>query len=236
VTHIASLQSAPTQRLLSRVDRLIQYCARFPSNRIVLRACDMILHVETDASYLSRSEARSVAGFIAFLGNHDQPDIPNGAIHYSSSIIDVVVSSVGEAEYAALFMGGQEAVWLRNILAALGHPQPPTTIFCDNRCAVGIATSTVKAKRTKCIDMRFHWVRDRVRQGMIHVSWRPGSTNLADFFTKALPVHAHRAAMRALVFTPPAAHSPANSRHTARTVTHRDSHLPAQDDRATQVQ
>jgi hypothetical protein len=38
------------------------------------------------------------------------------------------------------------------------------------------------------MDMRFHWVRDRVRQGQFNIQWRPGAVNLADFFTKALPV------------------------------------------------
>ena len=37
---------------------------------------------------------------------------------------------------------------------------------------------------SKAIDMRFYWVRDRVDQGHFHVYWKPGKTNLADYFTK----------------------------------------------------
>jgi hypothetical protein len=64
---------------------------------------------------------------------------------------------------------------------------------------VGIATDTVKPKRTKSIDMRFHWLRDRVRQGQFRLVWRKGIYNLADFFTKALPVHIHQQLMPLLV-------------------------------------
>jgi hypothetical protein len=63
---------------------------------------------------------------------------------------------------------------------------------------------TIKPKRTKSIDMRFHWIRDRIQQGQFVVTWRKGVDNLADFFTKALPVHLHQTLMPLLVHIPPA--------------------------------
>ena len=47
-------------------------------------------------------------------------------------------------------------------------------------------------KRTKTIDMRYHWIRDQVKLGVFKVTWRPGKFNFADFFTKAHPVHHHK--------------------------------------------
>ena len=61
--------------------------------------------------------------------------------------------------------------------------------------------------------MRYHWIQDRVAQGHFQVVWRRGDQNLADFFTKALPVHTHQTLMRLLVHTPP---SPATSSQTAK--------------------
>ena len=46
---------------------------------------------------------------------------------------------------------------------------------------------------SKSLDMRFHWVRDRVRQGQFRVMHLPGLQNIADFFTKSLPVARHKA-------------------------------------------
>ena len=67
---------------------------------------------------------------------------------------------------------------------------------------MGIANNRVKLKRAKSGDMRFHWIRDRIAQQQFRVLWRRGANNLADFFTKALPVHAHQSLMRFLVRTP----------------------------------
>ena len=154
----------------------------------------MVLHAFADTSYLCRSHARSVAGAIFFLGNQDDPTRINGAIHVFSSIIPCVVASAGEAEYAALFAAGQHAASLRTTLSDMGYPQPSTTIMCDNTSAIGIATDSIKQKRSKEVDMRFHfhWIRDRVRQAQLKITYIPTQQNLADYFTKNLPFEAHQ--------------------------------------------
>ena len=187
VNHIASIQSQPTV-----MDRLLQYCARFPNNALVFTACGMRLFLQSD-SCLSRPKARSVAGGIFYLGNNDQQTTINGQCLTISAIIPVVVASVSEAECAAVFMNAKEGAAIRAILDNLGHSQPTTDILCDNMCAVGHASDTDTPKKTKFIDMQFHWIRDRVRQRQFNVTWRQGAYNLANFFTKALPVHLHSA-------------------------------------------
>jgi hypothetical protein len=66
----------------------------------------------------------------------------------------------------------------------LGHPQPQTPMEIDNTTATGYSNGTVKQKRTKAMDMRFYWVKDRVKKGQFNVYWGPGYQNLADYFTK----------------------------------------------------
>lgn len=70
------------------------------------------------------------------------------------------------------------------ILQALDHKQPPTELVTDNSTAHGITNDTVKQKRSKAMDMRYYWIRDRVRQNQFTVSWRPGITNHADPWSK----------------------------------------------------
>jgi hypothetical protein len=72
------------------------------------------------------------------------------------------------------------------------HPQPPTPLYCNNEVAIGLATDTINLKLSKSLDMRLHWLRDRVRQGHFRLIFVPGLKNAADFFTKALPVVRHR--------------------------------------------
>jgi len=90
----------------------------------------------------------------------------------------------------------------RNTLNALQHKQEPTAVISDNNVAVGLCNDNLKIKRSKAIDLRFHWIRDRIRQGQFIISWAPGTENRADFFTKALPVHVHEARMHHFVDVP----------------------------------
>jgi hypothetical protein len=226
VTAVASDQAKPTQAVLAAATRLLAYAASYPANELVFSACDMFLYGQSDASYLSRSNSRSVAGGIFYLGNKDAPTQINGAIDAFSSIIPVVVSSAAEAEYGGLFIAAQRGVQLRNTLADLGYPQDATLLMCDNACAVGISTDTVKSKRSKAIDMRFHWVRDRVRQGQFTIQWRKGEHNLADFFTKPLPVKVHQSLMSLLVNVPPLLDNPHITRRHRRAVTHQLHNTP----------
>ena len=85
-------------------------------------------------------------------------------------------------------------------------PPPPSinppTIWCDNTVAVGLCNDTLKIARTKSIDLRFHWLRDRIRQEQFNVQWVKSEDNIADFFTKALPVHQHIQRRNQLVIGP----------------------------------
>ena len=200
---LSSDQATPTQQLELQANRLLSYCKSYPDNKLVFKKSGMVQIIQSDFSYLTRSHARSVGGGISYLGYIDSTsDFINGNIYAFSKVIDVVVASVGEGEYASVFLNAQAGEYIRTILIALGHPQPPTTIYCDNKCAVGLANDTVKMKRSKSIDMRFHWIRDRVKQCHFTVIWIKGANNLADFFTKALPVRVHQSLMPKLVFTP----------------------------------
>jgi hypothetical protein len=220
---LGSLASAPkSEATAEAIVQLLNYCATHPDAVIRFHASDMVLHVHSDASYLSEAHARSRAGGYFFLS--DQPTDPNvaplptsippplnGPVHVPSSIMRVVLSSATEAEMGALFYNAKDAAWLRTTLQELGHPQPPTPIQTDNACAAGIINDTVKQRRSKAIDMRFYWVRDRVRQNQFVVHWRKGSDNLADYFTKHHSPSHHRI-MRPQYLHPQAA-SQANSIH-----------------------
>ena len=66
----------------------------------------------------------------------------------------------------------------------MGHPQPPTPMEVDNETAIGFLKSTMKQKRIKSVDMRFYWVRDRVKQNQFLIYWRPGANNVGDYVSK----------------------------------------------------
>jgi hypothetical protein len=114
----------------------------------------MILHIHSDASYLSVSNARSRLGGLFFLGNKfPEQDTLNGSILNVASVIKNVVASAAESEVGACFHNAQSGAPLRVTLTELGHTQPPTPLRTDNSTAFGILNETIKQKRSKAMDM-----------------------------------------------------------------------------------
>ena len=97
-----------------------------------------------------------------------------------------------EAELAALYIMAREAVYIRIILEDTGHKQPSTPLQTDNSMADTVCNGKVQPKRTKAMDMRFHWLRDRECQEKIRIYWRPGKSNYADYWTKHHPAKHHQ--------------------------------------------
>ena len=203
VSKVSSAQAHATTNVLAAAERLLEYAATHPTAELVYFASKMHLIVHGDASYLSESKARSRGAGVFFLGDHDHPEILNAPLLCTTEILDVVVSAAAEAEYGAAFLNTKRAVPLQGTLLDLGMPPRPTLMCSDNKCAHGIANDTVTQRHSKAMDMRYHFVRDRVRQGQLIVQWAAGNTNLADYLTKAHPTR-HFAAMRPFFVTTPA--------------------------------
>ena len=75
--------------------------------------------------------------------------------------------SATEAELAALYIMAQEAVYIRIVFKEMGHKQPPTPLQTNNAMAEAVTNGKVQPNRTKAMDMRFHWLRDRECQKYI---------------------------------------------------------------------
>jgi hypothetical protein len=192
---IATQQANGTEATMEAVTQLLNYAATHPDPMVRFHRSDMQLEVATDSLYLSVSKARSRAGGYHYLGNkRPNPELPpkptdplpemNGAVHVHCSILPMVVSSAAEAEVGGCFYNARDAAVLRLALEEMGHPQPPTPIECDNTTSVGILNDSVRQRRSKAMDMRFYWLKDRQKQGHYHIYWAPGSGNRGDYFTK----------------------------------------------------
>ena len=184
VCELGAVQSAPTVRDIQKVERLLQYVSTHQMGATRYYGSNMQLQVQSDASYLCRSKARSVLGGFHYLGYQDRI---NGPIFCTTKVISCVVASVAEAELGAAFQNAQKAAEFRNTLEELGYPQEATLIMIDNTVAEGLAADTLNAKRSKSMDVRFFWLRDHIKKGQFAVKHLAGRWNISDFFTKSLP-------------------------------------------------
>ena len=195
---IAAVQSKPTADTLKKCNRLMDYAATYPNAKLRYFASDMVLHVDSDAAYLVQSNARSrIAGYY-ILSTYPPPPpsipqpAPNAPILVECKTLRTVVASAAEAETGGLFHNGQTTIHIRRLLQALGHPQPPTPLKTDNSTSHAFVNKSLRQKRSKSWDMRFHWLRDKEREKYLRVFWDKGKRNGADYFTKHHPAPYHK--------------------------------------------
>jgi hypothetical protein len=81
-------------------------------------------------------------------------------------------------------------VWLRQLytdIATTNSLLDPTIIHVDNQSAIAIANNTKSNKRTKHIDIRYHYIREAIANNAIVTKYCPSNQMLADILTKGLP-------------------------------------------------
>ena len=109
------------------------------------------------------------------------------AVSWGSNKQAVVFLSSTEAEYIAGTLATQEAMFLRCLMRDLGLlTEVPTTLYIDNRSAIVLGKNFISNKRTKHIDIRFHFIREKVHEGLIVLLPIATTEMPADCLTKLL--------------------------------------------------
>lgn len=92
-----------------------------------------------------------------------------------------------EAEYIAVCVASQEAVWLRKLLARLfGQSLEPTVIHCDNQSCVKLSVNPVFHDITKHVEITYHYIRDMVLRKAIQLRYISTDEQTTDILTKPL--------------------------------------------------
>lgn len=107
-------------------------------------------------------------------------------ISWNSKRQHSVATSSTEAEYMALFEGVKEACRIRSILTNMKLELEPTTIYEDNNGCIAIANNPTDHKRTKHIDIKYHFIREKIQQKIITVKYLSTGEQQADKLTKPL--------------------------------------------------
>jgi hypothetical protein len=125
---IATEQANGTEKTRATIKQVFDYCAMQDKAVLAYKASKLILVVLSDAGYCNKKKSRSRAGGHFFLSNNNKSPPNNGAILTAATIIKAVMASAAETELGALYLNAKEAVYLQQILAKMGRPQPQTPI------------------------------------------------------------------------------------------------------------
>lgn len=143
------------------------------------REQQLIVDVYTDADWAGDAETRkSTSGLIITLSG--------SPIIFASRQQPVVALSSTEAEYVAACEATKELVWLRSLLSELKVAFNKPLMHIDNRSTIRMIKNHEMQRRTKHIDIKFHYVRDQYHDSTFELSPVDTQDQLADYLTKSL--------------------------------------------------
>jgi hypothetical protein len=154
------------------------------------------LHAFADSDWANdRVERRSTSGYIALY---------NGApISWHSGLQPVIALSTCEAEYVSLCDCCREIAYIRQLLAFLQcAPIRATPIYEDNQGTIDLVHNPVHHRRTKHVDVKYHYIRQAEAAGVVLVHKVPTLDNRADLFTKPLSGSLFATHVSALLHSP----------------------------------
>lgn len=175
VNKVCQFLHAPTISHWAAVKRILRYVqGTLKLGLRVRRSKSMMVSAFSDADWAGCvDDRRSTGGFAVFLGSN--------LISWNAKKQATVSRSSTEAEYKALADATAEMMWVQKLLAELKVPHPPAArLWCDNIGATYLTANPVFHARTKHIEIDFHFVRERVAQGLLEVRFVNSEDQLAD--------------------------------------------------------
>nr|GFC78994.1 retrovirus-related Pol polyprotein from transposon TNT 1-94 [Tanacetum cinerariifolium] len=134
---------------------------------------------------------RAHLGGIQFLGG-------DKIVSWSSKKQDCTSMSSAEAEYVSLSTCCAQVLWMRTQFIDYGFYFDKIPMYCDSKSAIAISCNPVQHSHTKHIDVRYHFSKEKVEKGIVELFFVGTEYQLADLFTKALPVERFQYLIRRL--------------------------------------
>jgi hypothetical protein len=182
VSRVGQHMANPTQADMVAVKRIFRYLRGTSHYSLVYARegnTDLVGYSDSDWAG-DLATRKSTSGYTFLLGG--------AAVSWSSKKQQTVALSSTEAEYIALTSAIQEAVYLKSLLADLQLVQDAESVLInvDNQGAIKISKNNITSNRTKHIDIKYHYCREKVQDGTVRLEYIPSEHMVADILTKAV--------------------------------------------------
>jgi hypothetical protein len=191
VSQLSSFNSNPCQRHLAAAKHVLRYLKGTIMFGIIYRRQKATSGPRgfwsnevgySDADWgRDLNSRRSTTGVIVLLND--------AVVVWKSCKQPTVAISTMEAEYMALTDAAKEIKWIRQLFDELHYgitPRPSTILKTDNQGALALAKNPVHHTRSKHIDIKHHYIRETIAQGIVWLEHVSTSDMAADFLTKPL--------------------------------------------------
>lgn len=181
VSLISRFMASPTELHFQAAKRTLRYLRGTMNYGILYKKGEVgNLLAFTDSDYAGDVEDRKSTSGYVFMMN-------GGAVAWSSKKQPIVTLSTTEAEFVAAAACACQAVWMRRVLKELSHLQEGSTmVMCDNSSTIKLSNNPILHGRSKHIDVRFHFLRDLTKEGIVKLVYCGTRNQIADLMTKPL--------------------------------------------------
>nr|GEW64468.1 ribonuclease H-like domain-containing protein [Tanacetum cinerariifolium] len=191
--YCARYQEQPTEKHLTAVKRIFRYLKDtihmglwYPKDT----SFELTAFLDSDHAGCLDSRKSTSSG-IQFLGG-------DKLVSWSSKKQDCTSMSSAEAEYVSLSACCAQVLWMRTQLTDYGFHFDKIPMYCDSKAAIAISCNPVQHSRTKHIDVRYHFIKEKVEKGIVELFFVGTKYQLAGLFTKALPIERFQYLVRRL--------------------------------------
>ncbi|KAL5851655.1 hypothetical protein ACOSQ3_006773 [Xanthoceras sorbifolium] len=158
---------------------ILRYLRGTTNKTLCFKGGDTTLTGYVDADLAGNVDIRkSTTGYVYTLGGT--------AVSWVSQLQKIVALSTTEAEYVAVTEASKEMVWLQSFLGELGKKQEDNVLYCDSQSAIHLAKNPSFHSRTKHIQLRYHFIRSLLEDGILKLEKISGAQNPADMLTKTV--------------------------------------------------
>ena len=97
---------------------------------------------------------------------------------------EICCTLIYKAEYMAMSDTSQQLLWLKSLFEEIGYKVKPITLHVDNKGAILLAKNRKQEHRSKHIDIRYHFIQEKVEEKIINIVHVPTQEQLADIMTE----------------------------------------------------
>lgn len=184
ISILSRYQSKNNEELWKCLKHLLRYVKGTIHLKLTFHKCDYhrLITGFADSDWGGDElDRKSTTGYLFQIFN-------NCTISWSTRKQSTVAVSSTEAEYMALFEAVREAIWIKSVLNSIYiELSEPIVIFEDNNSCISIANNPTNHKKSKHIDIKYHFTREQINKNVIQLKHISTGNQLADMFTKAIP-------------------------------------------------
>ena len=183
VNRLSQFCHAPRAHHLIAAKRVLRYLSGTSNLALVFKGNTsekLEIQAFSDADWATdKASRKSISGnLIQIAGN---------LIHWTSKKQSLTAQSTMEAELIAANESTKDILWFQDWLQEIYKYKPISTISCDNTSTIISSTSDKDHQRTRHIDIRYHLIKDHIKNGNIQIKYVKTEDQLADMLTKPLP-------------------------------------------------